>query len=299
MATVVMQKIESGMPHNWPAGLLHLAALLSTGSAEMRDEIAALHREAPRLSEGSIRQQMQILCAAAVRAAADAFSGALGCSAQQMLQFAVPESDEPALAATNGVLHRLDRCWQGPVQYSLQAIRMFELRWPGPVTSTVLALQGRTYVDGNELGDHGGGTLRAGAELRLAPGAMVLLRRPVISILLLTAAEAGLDVAGLMLGKPSAALSVHTLAGMLTLNPDGNTVDINNRNIRLSGNETAALKTLLCQPGHVANREVLQQTARLGSERAIGRIMLGLRNKLGDGIINTIYGVGYVLEVQP
>ncbi len=299
MATPVMQTIDpGGNLHTWPSGLLQLAVLLSTGDAGARAQIAALHRAAPPLSEAALRAELRKLLVEVLRTLATALGEALGCGADALLQFTSPHSQEHALTGTRATLHRLDRCWGGPIQYVLRAQHALTLCWPSPSQSAVLLLSGTALLDGKSLGENESGALRPGSELHLEPGTLVLVRRTAISLLLEAAASGGIEMQDLLASGASAMLAAETPAGWLELDTVKGLISIHGRNARLSGHEVAALRELLRQPGSVTSREALHTAVKLSGNRAVDRVMLGLRNKLGDGVIATMYGVGYVLEVS-
>lgn len=299
MATPVMQPIDRGNSlRTWPSGLLQLAVLLSTGDAAARAQITALHRATPPLSEAALRAELQKLLAGVLRVVASTLGEALGCNADALLQFASPRSQERLLTGTRATLHRLDRCWGGPIQYALRTQHVLTLCWPAPSQTVVLLLSGTASLDGKALAEYESGALRPGSELHLEPGTLVLLRRTAISLMLEAAASGGIEMQDLIEKSATGRLAAETPAGWLELDTVKGLISIHGRNARLSGHEVAALRELLRQPGSVTSREALRTAVKLSGDRAVDRVMLGLRNKLGDGVIATMYGVGYVLEVS-
>lgn len=296
MATPGMQIAAGVMRQNWPAELLQLAVLLGAGDHVAREKIAALHAADPPLGEVLLREEMQRLVAATVASAAQAQAAALGCSESEIVNFAAPDAQEHLLEGRNAWLYRLDRCWGGPSEYSLRARTEFAVLWPSPISTEVLALSGTVSVNGISLGDHECATLDTGKELRMAPQALVLLRRPAIGVLLEAARKAGMDVPALVASVTHKYLEAQTAVGELRLDAARSLATLHQRDIRLSENEVAALQELMQRPGRVTDRKILSAVVHLNGERTIDRVMMNLRNKLGDGVITTVYGIGYVLE---
>lgn len=299
MAVPLMQtSYPPNGPCTWPSPLLQLATLLSAGDAEARAQIEALHRATPPLNEVALRTELRKLLAGVLRAAASMLGEGLGCNADALLQFANPLSQERALAGTRATLCRLDRYWGGPIQYTLRAQLALTLRWPPPCQTVVLLLSGTAWLDGKSLGESESEVLQPGSELHLEPGTLVLLQRTAISLMLEAAAKGGIEMqAENSENSARGKLAAKTPAGWLELDTINGLVNIQGRRARLCGREAAALRELLRQPGRVTSREALRTAVKVSGHRAVDRVMLGLRNKLGDGVIATLYGVGYVLEV--
>lgn len=298
MAIPGMQIAAGVMRQNWPAELLQLAVLLGAGDHAAREKIAALHQAEPPLGEVTLREEMQRLVAATVATAAQAQAAALGCSETEIVNFAAPDAEGRILEGRNAWLYRLDRCWGGPSEYSLRARTEFVVLWPSPISTEVLALSGTVSVNGITLGDHECATLGTGKELRLAPRALVLLRRPAIGVLLEAARLAGMDVPALVESVTCKRLLAQTAVGALWLDAARKLAVLHERDIRLSDNEVAVLRELMQRPGRVTDRKTLSAAVGLSGERTLDRVMMGLRNKLGDGVVSTVYGVGYALEAS-
>lgn len=97
-------------------------------------------------------------------------------------------------------------------------------------------------------------------------------------------------------------------AGKLVVDPDGRTVELAGAPIGLTRTEFDILATLVAHPGRVYSRmqlmEAAQGEAYEGYERTIDAHVKNLRRKLDDDpkdprYIQTIFGVGYKLEVRP
>jgi len=98
------------------------------------------------------------------------------------------------------------------------------------------------------------------------------------------------------------------IAGPIALNPDGHRATIKESDLNLTPNEFELLKVLISRPGRVFTRSDIvskvQGCSFDGSERAIDCHIKNLRKKVdellpGNKIIQTIYGVGYAVNVPP
>ena len=98
------------------------------------------------------------------------------------------------------------------------------------------------------------------------------------------------------------------VAGEVTLIPETHQVLVGGHELRLTPCEYNLLKTLLSHPNRIFSRNelinVVQGYDFEGYERTIDSHIKNLRKKIGGvlpgkGVINTIYGVGYKLNVPP
>ncbi len=93
--------------------------------------------------------------------------------------------------------------------------------------------------------------------------------------------------------------------GPLVLDPKSRTVQVNGSPVTLTPKEYELLCLLVTHPGQVFTRDHLLDTVWgygfAGGTRTIDQHVKNLREKLGDaaGLIGTVWGVGYRLEVVP
>lgn len=90
--------------------------------------------------------------------------------------------------------------------------------------------------------------------------------------------------------------------GNLTLNTDSMDATINDQKIELSKTEYLLLKCLITNPNVVQSRDsIIDQVWGLGhtiDENAVDVYIRYIRSKIGDGIISTVRGVGYVIRTE-
>ena len=92
------------------------------------------------------------------------------------------------------------------------------------------------------------------------------------------------------------------LVGTVTVNVPGRQVLVENRNIEMTGLEFDILLALARRAGRVVSRDMLLQEAGRGDtvvgDRTVDVHISRLRQKLGEALIKTVRGVGYML-VRP
>jgi hypothetical protein len=223
-----------------------------------------------------------------VRDAATSFAAALHADFGQFVSFYGPKETAVELSTPVGVMRRLDRVWGGPAVVQLDVTRTWKVTWPGPLAGRLLVLRGKAALDGNTVSCNEVIRVETGATLEAAPGTLMIWRRSLLAAVLDAAAVAGLDSGEI----------IHAVAGnsRLRINAATGMVKLRDRAVRLTSRETAALDLLSRKSGAPVARRDLAAALALTDDRGLDRIMLGLRNKLGDGWITTVYGVGYALE---
>jgi two-component system alkaline phosphatase synthesis response regulator PhoP len=97
-------------------------------------------------------------------------------------------------------------------------------------------------------------------------------------------------------------------AGTVTVDLDAHQVQVHEQVVALTPSEFALLQTLAEQPGHALTRAQLIEKGRgydyEGLERTVDSHIKNLRRKLEDAgarpdLIETVFGVGYRLRVEP
>ena len=233
-----------------------------------------------------------------LRIAAQAMADALDADVAQLLHFTCLPAGGTEFGGTHGRLRRFDRIWGGPTLVELEAEH--ELRYLSPLQSHArwLLTRGAVRLGPTRLQPYTSFQLDSGAEMLLAKGAAVLIRQPPLHALIEAAQAAGFATSELIagaLGRPRP--GIPTPAGGLDFDAASRTAVIENREVRLTLSETRAL-ALLCQtPGVVVARHRFADVLGMVQPRTVDRVIVQLRNKLGDGLITTIYGSGYLLEV--
>lgn len=284
---------------SWPAALLRLRQLIELGADPLPRQVEELRRQDPPLPIGELRQALLPLAAALLRAAAATMAAALGCELDTLLRFCDPDCTEAELRGSRAVGHRLDRRWGGTPILAIEARVAMAFRWPAPVHGHVIGLHGRVEWNGVVQGPYGYWALKPGDVLGLEAGATVLVRRsPATSILEATLA-AGFAYKEVIAACSGHAPALATAGGSFHFHREDRTVVLNGRTVRLTAAETRTLRLLLQQPGVTLSRQEMIQSLGLGNPRALDHIILGLRDKLGDGLITTVYGTGYAFEAQP
>ena len=90
--------------------------------------------------------------------------------------------------------------------------------------------------------------------------------------------------------------------GELELDPASRRVTVSGREVHLTPTEFELLSLLASRPGTVYTREQLLAEVwgwRDGSgQRTVDSHVRGLRGKLGSGLVRTVHGVGYALQVE-
>lgn len=276
--------------------MLRLAVLLCTSGEPARGKVAALYKQSP--SEPGTREAMQTLAVGLLQNVAGALASGLGVGMEELLRFADAASSQFELETADAILRRLDRRWGGMPLLSLQARDEVWLRWPGPLPGRMIALAGPVEVDKITAENHAFRVLHPDAGLHMGRGALVLLRRPLLEVILETIVGADLALTEVFAAACETTISVVTPVGPLAFHFVKHAVELNHRYIRLSAREAAALGVLLRRPGQLTERRELNQALGFDDERALDRVMLHLRNKFGDGLVTTVYGAGYILETS-
>ena len=272
----------------WPRGVLQLTTLLALAEPPaVRQRLAELHRRQPRPHGAELLAGLYPLAVQVVQGVALAMAEAVGLELGEFLQFADPQAAQAALRGRHAHLRRLDRLWGGSPLLAIEALEDLRLRWPGPMIGCAVVLRGTVRAAGLTV-PAAAMPLPIGLELELEAGAVVMLRRSVVGTLLEAVREAGLAVAKVIADAAGTASVVGTPAGRLALH--GLTAELQGRKVRLTSAEAQALRLLVEMAG--------QPVARGAFGANIEHVVLNLRNKLGDGLISTIYGLGYALETS-
>lgn len=108
------------------------------------------------------------------------------------------------------------------------------------------------------------------------------------------------------LRRPVLRRSEVLVLGAISIDRRGHRVTVDGELLSLTPTEHAILLELASRPGHAFTRRALAQAAldpdRDGNERSLDAHLSRLRKKLGNGIIETVWGVGYRLagpRVEP
>jgi hypothetical protein len=283
----------------WPAGLLRLLQLIELCEDPLPRQVAALRHREPPLPAGELRQAILPLAAAMLRGTAAGMAAAMGCELAALLQFCGPDCTEPELRGTRAVQHRLDRRWGGAPIIGLEALVPLAFAWPGPVLGRLIALHGRVEWNGAVQPAYGYMALKPGDVLGMEAGAAVLVRRSPAAALVEAMHVAGFAYAEILAAGCGQTPALLTAAGAFEFRREDHAVALNGRTVRLTPAETRTLDLLLRQPGTALSRQELTQALGLGNARALDHVILSLRDKLGDGLIATVYGTGYAFEVRP
>lgn len=268
----------AGMRHD--SQLLRLAAWLAVGAdADTKLLLAAIFRPQPAMSPSGVRELLQELTERSIRNSAAAIGAALGLAAPQLAEMFHPDAQAFELAGRRGALLRLDRVWGGPAMVLMRALLKVELLSPGPGEMQFMCTRGVAWLGPKQLPNDQPLALRKDQVLVLHPGAAVLFRGGLLLGTLIEAAAA----AGIPLPELDA---ISTAAGPLKL--DGSFALLHGEKRKLTPAEIRVLRRLMRQPGEIVARD------QLGAN--VERVVVSLRNKLGDGIIQTVYGSGYLLD---
>jgi hypothetical protein len=281
-------------PAPWPPGLTRLLLLFEISHSAFAATARELRRSRPQLPPAELNARLLPPAVALIRAAAQSLAEALGCGVEDVLRLCDPGAVARQLEGTHGTLRRLDRFWGGAPLVSLEALTPLVMTWPEPVTGHLIALQGKVQVNGADLHPHDFAPLPAGTVLGLDSGALVLLRRTVVAQLVEAALAAGFRDIIADCCRVEAGLEV--TVGPFHLQLNERLAVLNDRSVRLTELESRALALLARHPGEVQGRAAMMSQLQLTSARALDRVILSLRDKLGDGLIATVYGSGYALE---
>lgn len=237
--------------------------------------------------------------AVTLRQGAQAKAQALGMDLGQLLEFSAPRCPRVEVRGENATMRRLDRIWAGTSLAEIEATRRACYVSPFHCLARWILVRGTARVDGAKLAPYTAVQIDKGQELALDPGTTVLVRRAPVPTLIETALAAGIAPTALLaralgLGDQSIATPI----GKLSVDAAERATQIGQRRVRLTAAETAALGRLCREPGHVVSRQALARAMET-SDRMVDRVIVQLRNKLGDGLITTVYGAGYLLEGMP
>lgn len=283
----------------WPAALLRLMQLIDLCEDPLPRQAEALRHRDPPLAAGELRPAILPLALTMLCSTANTMAMAMGCDLTTLLRFCDPDCTEPELRGARAVQHRLDRRWGGAPIMGVKALAPLALAWPGPTLGHIICLHGRVEWNGVAQSAYGYMALRRGDVFGMEAGAAVLVRRsPVISILD-TMLAAGFTYGEILAACSGRTPTLATAAGVFQFRREDHAAVLNGRTVRLTPAETRAMELLLQQPGTALSRQEMIQGLGLSNPRALDHIILSLRNKLGDGLIATVYGTGYAFEVQP
>lgn len=279
--------------------LMTLLAIVGSGAVPGADPVlAGAARAIKAIAE------LQEAAFTTLQAAAQAMAEALGVRTSELLDFAEPHCKAVELRGSWGRMRRLDRVWGGPMLAEVESLPKIErrkagaLRYVAPASAPAhwVLTRGTARLDGIELALYASFQLVQGQELTLEPGAAVLLRRAPVHALMEAMQQAGLETKAP--AQDGAGHGIHTPAGKLELDAQQRQAHVAGRRVRLTPSEVRTLEVLTRTPGQIVSRERLADA--LGVQpRAMDRIVVQLRDKLGDGLISTVYGAGYILETAP
>lgn len=283
---------ESAWSGACPPGVLRLLMLFQL-APEPWAGIA--RQQQPALAAGrpeALSQALRKPTVALIRDAAQALADGLGCTAEEVLRFCDPTAAAHQLQGTYATFTRLDRLWGGAPLAQFSAAGPLVVTWPAPVIGRVIALHGKVQVNGRDLAPGQYLPVAVGDRLGMDTGALALLRRTTVALLLETALGAGFrDVV-----EACCAADLELEVGGIRLHLGERLVTVNGRSVRLTALENRAMEILARHPGEVQARALMMDRLGLTNARALDRLVLSLRDKLGDGLIATIYGSGYALE---
>lgn len=279
----------------WSAEVLRLTTLLMLSpDQQLRVRVTDLFRAHPRPSREHLIRDLGPLVSQLAIHTAEAMGQALGADVGEILRYASPDSGGAELVGANGIERRLDRAWGGPSMASLEAVHAMRLVWPGPRIGHLLLLHGDAAINGGSWMQHQIASLTHGDEMALQPGAIALLQSDPVALITEAALAAGvslpfpLPASGMVVRSPIA-----TPIGRLAF--DRQVVHLNQRQILLTASEAQVMARLTQTPGQIVERSELARLLGV-RPRGLDRVVVSLRNKLGDGIIGTVYGSGYILE---
>lgn len=280
----------------WRRGLLLLISLLAAqGDAGDLEELR--QRD---LSMEDLQRALHPYLLRSLRQAAEAMALAIGAVTADTLRFAEPSWPSSELHGTHAVLRRLDRVWSGPALISLDASHELTLAWPGGSRVPVLVLRGYALCGPRTAGAHESLELGVGSVLWVRTGSLVLLPHGPAQELLDAAAAAGYAVSPLVSEclPPGPSAGCRLQAGDFMLDEIRLVAQLNGRSVPLTHTEMRALAALAMEPGAVISRDSLQTALGLAHARRLDPLIVSLRNKLGDGVIRTVYGSGYALDAK-
>lgn len=262
----------------------------------VRMKVAEIYRVVPRLQGAELLAALHPLVVEVLALVAKNLAGMLGVNVADMLRFSDLTCRDEVLRGTRAVKRRLDRIWNGTDTSLIEALVPTSLLWPGPRTGYCIVLRGDVEVDHAKAELHCRIAISLGAEVSMGAEAELLLRRSPIGHLLEVAQAAGMQPSELIANALGERQQYPTAAGLLELEPAG--CRLGGRRIRLTVAETALLRRLAQSNGKVVAKSELASAAGIGLGRNVDHLAMGVRNKLGDGVIATVYGVGFALETR-
>jgi|SRR6185312_5243441 len=290
------QTVNPARSAEWSqATLLLLMQLGDAQQPHVRMKVAEIYRSVPRPQGRQLTAALHPLVVEVLALAGQKFADLLGATPEAALRFADPSCAEIELRGTRAVQRRIDRIWGGAATAFIEAVKPTSLLWPGPRNGQGLALAGEIEVRQAPVKPFQKIDIPLGAEVVMMPGAQLLLRRSIIGSVLELAQGTGFIAHELIaeaLGEPA---RYATAAGMLEIERAG--CRLGGRRIRLTVMEAALLQRLAKSNGKAVAKAELALAVGSGAGRNVDHLAMGLRNKLGDGVIATIYGVGFALEV--
>lgn len=224
---------------------------------------------------------------------------ALGLKPPTLLSFADPKCTQVELRGRRGTFRRLDRAFGGPPIIEVEAHQPVSFTPPCHYPAPMLLTRGSARLDHEPLPPYTGFQVGRGQTLTLKPGGVVLVRDSPIHALIEAACAAGIGTNDLFTEVlRTAPLKLMTPAGALALDRQELRAHVQDRLVRLTAQEALAMQSLFQNPGGIVSRQEIAAALRT-SLRAVDRVIVQLRNKLGDGLITTVYGAGYLLEAAP
>lgn len=280
----------------WSAEVLQLTTLLMLSNREsVRQRVTDLFRAQTRPIFTDLLSELRPMADEMIREVSEAMATALGTDADAVVRYALPRSRATELAGRHSIERRLDRVWGGHSMASLEAMTELRLIWPGPCTGHVLLLHGRGEVNAGGWNPHQTLSLSTGDTVQVEAGGVILLQTEPVALVVEAAMAAGLKPPQLQ-ATPAvmARRGIPTPLGRVAL--ENQVLHLNQRQIVLTAQEARTMHSFMKTPGQVVEREELARLLGV-RPRGVDRVVVSLRNKLGDGLITTIYGSGYILEI--
>lgn len=293
-----LQSPQPAAERVWPPGLLRLALLVEMCPQPLPRQLAALRQQATTLAPAELRGAVLPLAAAMLQRTAGIMAQILGCELAELLHFCDPDGAQAVLRGELACQYRLDQNWGGAPMHVIEAGTALAWSWPGPMRGHILALGGRVEHNGTAVPRYGCAAPKPGDVVGMGEGGALLIRRSPATTLLEATRAAGFTFGEMFAACCGTVQTLETAVGQFTLRQADRAVMLNGRTVRLTPGETRALQLLLQQPGAALSRQEMIQALGMGHPRALDHIILSLRDKLGDGLITTVYGTGYAFEVR-
>lgn len=284
-------------PHlGWEAGALNLATVLMlSADASVVRRVADLLEFNPTVDAAVLRHDLWPMVASSLSSAADCMARGLGTTRQAQLDFGRPECTRFELTGRLGTVRRLDRIWGGRPEIAISATGDANFEWPGPKVGHAVLLHGEGSMDDGVWSAQRPTAIWPGAVLHAHAGSVFVLDACPVFGWLVEAMGAGYGLAELLPSDAIPMVRVKTALGELVL--ENKLLRLNRRAIRLTASEARALACLAKNPGKVVRSDEL--AALLSLRRSgLAHLIVRLRNKIGDGLITTVYGIGYLLEAE-